>query len=268
MNLADLKPAQLELNSAVEAARSDARLSVHLARSPAEVADAQRLRYKVFAEELGAHVTGADGHDADPLDPYCDHLIVRDDDTLRVVGTYRILPPHRARAAGRLYSESEFDLHRLAHLRPQLIEVGRSCVHRDYRSGAAILMLWAGLAEYMKSRGHRHLIGCASVSLADGGRQAAWVREAVQPYLTDSEYRVFPRLPFPHDKLERPAAGELPPLLKGYLRLGARVCGEPAWDPDFNTADFFVWLSLDQLKPRYARHFDLLAQQAGLKVAA
>lgn len=266
MNVADLKATPIHDPVRSEPAHGktgqEPRLSVALARSAADVADAQRLRFKVFAEELGARIAGADGHDADELDPFCDHLIVRDDDSLRVIGTYRILPPHRAREAGRLYADSEFDLTRLSHLRPALIEIGRSCVHRDYRSGAAILQLWAGLAQYMKLHGYRHLIGCASASLADGGMLAARVRDELQAYLTDPEYRVFPRLPFPHEKIERAVSCEMPPLLKGYLRVGARVCGEPAWDPDFNSADFLIWLSLDQLNARYARHFDLLARQA------
>lgn len=245
------------------AARGEPRLSVALARSPAEVADAQRLRFKVFADELGACLQGGHcGLDQDDFDDWCDHLIVRDDDRLRVIGTYRILPPHRARALGRLYSAAEFDLGRLAHLLPSAIEVGRACVHRDYRRGATLMMLWAGLAHYMKSGGYRHLIGCASVSLADGGRKAARVRDELQPYLTGAEYRAFPLVPFPHHGLERCAAAEIPPLIRGYLRLGARVGGEPAWDPAFNSADFLLWLSLEQLTPRYARHFDLLAGEA------
>jgi putative hemolysin len=243
------------------------RLSIGLARTPQAVEDAQRLRYKVFAEELGAQVGGETGLDQDEFDAHCDHLIVRDEDTLRVVGTYRVLPPHRAAALGRLYSESEFDLTRLLHLRPSMIEVGRSCVHRDYRSGAAILLLWAGLAQYMRTHGYRHLVGCASAPLADGGHAAAGLRDELQAHLSGPEYRVFPRLPFPHAQLERAASCEMPPLIKGYLRLGAKICGEPAWDPDFNTADFLVWLSLEQLNPRYARHFDLLAGQALMQAA-
>jgi putative hemolysin len=253
---------RVELGASTHAA--EPRLTVGLARSAADVQDAQRLRFKVFAEEMGARLGSAvDGLDRDEFDAWCDHLIVRDADTLRVVGTYRVLPPHRAREFGRLYSESEFELSRLAHLAPATIEVGRSCVHRDYRCGAAILLLWAGLAQYMKAGGYRHLIGCASAPLADGGLQAARLRDELQPYFTDPEYRVFPRLPFPHQRIERAAECEMPPLIKGYLRLGAKVCGEPAWDPDFNTADFLIWLSLDNLHPRYARHFDLLAQKAG-----
>jgi putative hemolysin len=239
------------------------RLALTLARTAADVEDAQRLRYKVFAEEMGAGIAaGADGRDRDEFDAWCDHLIVRDLDTLRVVGTYRILPPHRAEELGRLYSDHEFDLSRLAHLRSATIEVGRSCVHRDYRNGGAILLLWAGLARYMRCGGYRHLIGCASASLADGGRQAARLRDEVQRYLTAAELRTFPRLAFPHDRIERAATCVIPPLIKGYLRLGARVCGEPAWDPDFNTADFLLWLSLEHLPARYGRHFDLLAEEA------
>ena len=95
---------------------------------------------------MGANINSSDNAlDRDEFDPWCDHLIVRDLDTLRVVGTYRILPPHRALELGRLYSDAEFGLARLAHLRPAAIEVGRSCVHRDYRSGGAILLLWAAL---------------------------------------------------------------------------------------------------------------------------
>ena len=244
------------------------RLGLTIARTRADVEAAQRLRYKVFAEEMGANVGVQEGSlDRDEFDPWCDHLLVRDLDTLRVVGTYRILPPDRAQELGRVYSDSEFDLSRLAHLRPATIEVGRSCVHRDYRNGSAILLLWAGLARYMKAGGYRHLIGCASASLADGGRQAARLRDEMLRYMAEPELRVFPRLAFPHERIERAPNCVMPPLIKGYLRVGARVCGEPAWDPDFNTADFLLWLSLDRLPGRYARHFDLLAEENALLAA-
>ncbi len=240
------------------------RLAVSLARTPGDIEDAKRLRYKVFAEEMQAEV-GAEGEglDEDEFDAYCDHLIVRDLDSLRVVGTYRILAPHRARELGRLYADTEFDLARLQLLAPAMVEVGRACVHRDYRSGQTILLLWAGMAKYMRSGGYRHLIGCASVGLADGGSTAARVRLDLQRYLTRPEYRVFPRLAWPHERIEPRAACEMPALIKGYLRVGARICGEPAWDPHFNTADFLIWLALDNLNARYARHFELLAQQTG-----
>jgi putative hemolysin len=237
-------------------------LTVGVASGALVIEDALRLRYKVFAEEMGAAIGDGAGLDVDEFDEHCDHIVVRDRDTLRVVGTYRVLPPHRARRLGRLYSESEFDLRRLDHLRPAMIEVGRSCVHRDYRSGPALMLLWAALARYMKTHNYRYLIGCASAPLSDGGLQAAQVRATAQRHLTPPEYRVFPRLPFPHEQIQGFAHAEIPLLIKGYLRLGARICGEPAWDPRFNCADFPVLLALDWLSPRYARHFDLAATNA------
>jgi len=260
----NLKPDIAQTNPAGRDARggNETALRVGLARSRADLEEAQRLRYSVFAQEMGAKLGDASaGIDQDEFDMYCDHLLVRELDSGRVVGTYRILPPHRREQIGRLYSESEFDLARLEHLSPSLIEVGRSCVHADHRTGAAILLLWAGMAQYMRKGGYKHLIGCASASLADGGMQAAGLRDKLQGYLADPEHRVFPHLAFPHERISRPAQLEIPPLIKGYLRLGAKICGEPAWDPDFNTADFLVWLSLDNIQPRYARHFDLLAAQ-------
>lgn len=240
-------------------ARRNPRLSVTIARDAATIEDAQRLRYKVFVEELGAELRSCDGLDVDEFDRYCDHLVVRDEDSLRVVGTYRVLAPHQARRIGRLYSEAEFDLRRLDHLRPTMVELGRSCVHRDYRSGSALMLLWAGLARFMKANGYTHAMGCASVTLADGGRLAAFVRDLSEQRLAPPEYRAFPWLAFPHERIERPAQAELPPLIRGYFAAGARVCGEPAWDPEFGTADFLMLVALDQVSGRYARHFALAA---------
>jgi putative hemolysin len=272
-------PTMLDTNSSTAASQAAApagesrntnamALRVGLARSQADLEEAQRLRYSVFAQEMGAQLGNKiELVDHDEFDMYCDHLLVREAESGRVVGTYRILPPHRREQIGRLYSESEFDLARLGHLQPSLIEVGRSCVAPEHRTGAAILMLWAGLAQYMRKGNYRHLIGCASASLADGGMQAAGLRDKLQDYLAAPEYRVFPHLPFPHERIARPATVEVPPLIKGYLRLGAKVGGEPAWDPDFNSADFLIWLSLDNISPRYARHFDLLAAQGAAATA-
>lgn len=162
-----------ELRLDADTAATQHRLSVGLARTPLAIEDAQRLRYKVFAEELGARIGGRDGLDVDEYDALCDHIIVRDEESLRVVGTYRVLPPHRARTLGGLYADGEFDLSRLDHLRPQMIEVGRSCVHRDYRAGPAIMLLWAALARYMMEHRFRYMVGCASVPLADGGGAAS-----------------------------------------------------------------------------------------------
>ena len=237
------------------ASRRPTRLSVGIARDSATIQDAQRLRYKVFGVELGAGLHDHEGLDVDEFDAACDHLVIRDEDALRVVGTYRLLPPHRARQLGRLYSESEFDLRRLEHLRPTMVELGRSCIHREYRSGPALLLLWAGLARYMEANRYSHAVGCASTPLSDGGGLAAFVRDQAQLHLSPAEYRVFPHLPFPHSQIERPRQADLPPLIRGYFRAGAYVCGEPAWDPQFETADFLMLIALDSVNQRYARRF-------------
>ena len=231
-------------------------LHVGLARSHGEIREAQRLRYRVFAEELGARLDPRiPGVDQDLFDPYCEHLVVRDEDSGRVVGTYRILAPEAARRVGAYYSEGEFDLTRLQHLRNRIVEVGRSCIDPDHRSGAVIALLWNGLARYMKDNGHEYLIGCASIGMADGGHNAASIYAQLGTHLSPPEYRVFPRCRLPLERLDTNARADLPPLLKGYLRAGSYVCGEPAWDPDFNTADLLLMLPMSRVESRYARHF-------------
>ncbi|MFJ8934484.1 GNAT family N-acetyltransferase [Streptomyces sp. NPDC102365] len=234
-----------------------ARYTVTLARDESDVRDAQRLRHDVFAGELGALLTTPQpGLDVDAFDAYCDHLLVRDTTTGQAVGTYRLLPPERAAVAGRLYSESEFDLGPLAAIRPGLVEVGRSCVHPDHRDGAVIGLIWAGIARYMIDGGHEWLAGCCSLPLADGGALAAGTWDRVRgKHLAPAEYRVRPLRPWHPEGVARAGRAELPPLLRGYLRLGAWVCAEPAHDPDFGVADLYVLLSMRRVDPRYLRHF-------------
>jgi putative hemolysin len=229
------------------------RYSLLVATDGAQVRAAQRLRYRVFAEELGASLPGR-GEDVDAFDAHCDHLLIRDEATGTVVGTYRMLPPHRAAEAGRLYADGEFDLAGMAQLRERLVEAGRSCVHPDHRTGAVINLMWAGIARYMHLHGYRWLAGCASVGLDDGGETAAGVWDLAQRrHLPPPAWRVRPHRAWPvRPATQRPV---VPPLLKGYLRLGAWICGAPAYDPAFDCADFFVLLSLDRVDPRYLRHF-------------
>ncbi|MEU9160548.1 GNAT family N-acyltransferase [Streptomyces sp. NPDC048424] len=238
--------------------------AVRLARDESEVRAAQRLRHQVFAGELGARLDGPEpGLDSDAFDAYCDHLLVIEEETEQVVGTYRLLPPERAAVAGRLYSEGEFDLSALAPIRPDLVEVGRSCVHPDHRNGAVIALIWAGLAHYMDRTGHNWLAGCCSIPLADGGVLAAATREAaLTRSLAPEEYRVTPHLPWNPEGITFPDRMELPPLLRGYLRLGAWVCGEPALDAEFGCADLYVLLSLRRTNPRYLKHFRSLVPGA------
>jgi putative hemolysin len=228
-----------------------------MAHNDAEVAEAQRLRYKVFAEEMGASLPSANEEiDRDIFDKYCEHLLVRESVENKVVGTYRILSPNQAEKIGGYYSQGEFDLTRILHLSDRMVEVGRSCVHRDFRDGATITQLWAGLAQYMLQHRHEYLIGCASISMADGGHVAASIyRKLSRLYSAPTEYSVFPRCPLPLHALNQTLDAPIPPLLKGYLRLGAYICGEPAWDPEFNTADVFILLPMSRLSSRYAKHF-------------
>lgn len=232
-------------------------LSVCFASSADEIRAAQALRFRVFGEEMGARLNCREpGIDQDLFDAYCDHLLVRNDDTGEIVGTYRILPPHQARKVGNYYSDTEFDLTRFQHIRSQIVEVGRSCVHPDYRTGATIALLWSGLAEYMQKNGYQYLMGCASVTMADGGHHAASLyRHLAEKHLSPAEWRVFPRCALPLSSLNQHLEVSVPPLVKGYLRAGALICGEPAWDPDFNTADFLVLLPMSGMNDRYARHF-------------
>ncbi len=233
------------------------KLTLSLASTSEEVREVQRLRYKVFIEAMSlSRLTNEEGLDKDDFDYHCDHLIVRDSKTLRVVGTYRVMSPHAARKLGKFYSEQEFDLRRLNNIRDVIAEAGRACIHPDYRNGAVIMLLWAGLADYMRRERCEYLMGCVSVSLADGGYNAAALYHLFQKNnMAPSDYQVVPSLPFPIGQSQEGYQPQVPPLLRGYLRSGAWVCGQPAWDPDFYCADFFLLLPLAQLDKRYARHY-------------
>jgi putative hemolysin len=236
-------------------------ISVAWAQNQDEVREAQRLRHEVFAGEMGARLDSAvPGHDIDLFDDFCEHLLVRSVDTQQVVGTYRVLTPAQAKRVGSFYSDTEFDLTRLRGLRERMVELGRSCVHADHRQGAVILALWGALAEFMVRNGLDTMIGCASIPMlhegAVSGDVAASVwRQLRGTHLAPVEYQVRPRLPLPVERLDDTLDVEPPALIKGYLRLGAKVLGAPAWDPDFNTADLPMLMRIGDLPTRYRKHF-------------
>ncbi|MBP7568110.1 MAG: GNAT family N-acetyltransferase [Burkholderiaceae bacterium] len=236
-------------------------ISVAWARHQDEVREAQRLRFDVFAGEMGARLsTPIQGHDIDLFDDFCEHLLVRDAASGQVVGTYRVLTPAQARRVGSTYSDTEFDLTRLRSLRERMVELGRSCVHAEHRQGGVILALWGALAEFMVRNKLDTMIGCASIPMLNGdvvsGDVAASIwRQLSATHLAPIEYQVLPRLPLPVEQLDSHLQVEPPALIKGYLRLGARVLGAPAWDPDFNTADLPMLMRIADLPPRYRRHF-------------
>lgn len=232
-------------------------LLVGLAQSDEELEEIQRLRYSVFSAEYSAQLA-APGQDIDrdAFDPWCEHLMVKDLVSGQVVGTYRVLTPHQSKRAGGYYSESEFDLSGLGDIKDSLVEFGRACIHPDHRNGAVLMMLWSGLAEILKQGRYENVFGCASVSLRDDGVTAATVwREVRNSIGQDGAPVVHPLHHYPVDQLDSELPGQVPALLKGYLKLGTKVCGMPAWDPDFNTADFPMLLSVNQMGRRYRRHF-------------
>ena len=241
-------------------------LVVGLARTSEEIESIQRLRFDVFSTEYGAMIGDAsEGIDRDDFDPWCEHLMVRELGSDRIVGTYRVLTPLQAKQAGGYYSEQEFNLDGLGDIRQNLVEFGRACIDPEYRKGGVLMMLWSGLAEILKQGRYEHIFGCASVSLRDDGVTAARVwREVREKTLHTTKAKVVPLHKYPVEMLDSDLPAEMPALLNGYLNLGARICGEPAWDPDFNTADFPMLLSVSNMGSRYRRHFgfDKLTNQS------
>ena len=236
-------------------------ISVSWARHQDDVRAAQRLRYEVFAGEMGARLTTPlAGHDIDLFDDFCEHLLVRDAATREVVGTYRVLTPAQAKRVGSTYSDTEFDLTRLRGIRSRMVELGRSCVHPDYRHGGVIMALWGALAEFMLRNQLDTMIGCASIPMLHNGvvsgdvAASIW-RKVQATHMAPIDFHVRPRLPLPIERLDATLDVEPPALIKGYLRLGAKVLGAPAWDPDFNTADLPMLMRIADLPARYRKHF-------------
>lgn len=242
---------------------------LRLASSQADVIAAQSLRYTVFALEMGAVTLGPPGLDADEYDDLCDHLIVwhrRPGHPAEAVGTYRLLPPHsndhQPRANG-LIANHEFGLMPMESILDRTVEVGRACVRADHRGGPAIAMLWRGIASYLAVAGHRYVLGCASMPLTDGGQSAAAFWDiALVEHLAPAHRRCRPRHPVPIGRLPRAARPIVPPLLAGYLRLGAKVCGPPAHDEMFGTADFLLLLDLVAAAPRRLGRFAAVGPRA------
>jgi putative hemolysin len=251
------------------------RYTLLLSTDPSLVDAAQRLRHEVFTSEPGFELagTGLDGRDADRFDEYCDHLLVREDTAGDLVGCYRMLPPPGAIAAGGLYTATEFDVRALDPLRPSLVEMGRAVVRHDHRNGGVVLLMWAGILAYLDRCGYDYVTGCVSVPVKGDpdevpGTQIRGVRDFVRRRHA-SEFVVHPYRPVVVDgrgldDIDPPARPAVPALMRGYLRLGARICGDPAHDPDFGVGDFPALLDKRQADVRYLKRLRSVSQAAEL----
>jgi putative hemolysin len=246
------------------------RYTLLLSTDPTLVDDAQRLRHEVFTSEPGFDLVGGiDGRDSDRFDEYCDHLLVREDHSGELVGCYRMLPPPGAIAAGGLYSATEFDVGELDALRPSLVEMGRAVVREDHRNGGVVLLMWAGILAYLDRSGYDYVTGCVSVPVQGTPEETPGSHiRAVRDFVRErhaSPFTVRPHRPVVLDgkgldDIEPPARTTLPPLMRGYLRLGAEVCGEPAHDPDFGVGDFPALLAKRDADVRYLQRLRSVSQ--------
>ncbi len=254
-------------------------IEVRLARSFDEILNAQRLRYQIFYEEMDAQPDDTmrlTKRDIDPYDEFCDHLLVIDHDKLegeRVVGTYRLLRQEIAEAQKGFYSASEFDLSPLmtesfkAEMGEgkQLLELGRSCVHANYRSSATINLLWQGIAEFLKEYNIAYMFGCASFEGTDPSEFAEAFSYLYHNYLVPDDFKVkaleglhVDMNVTPSDTVDaRMARRALPPLVKGYLRLGCFFGDGAVVDKKFGTTDVFILLPVERIAKRYSKHYDL-----------
>ncbi len=245
-------------------------LTVRLAESPLEIEAAQQLRYNVFYEEMGAVpslTARRTKSDADGFDGICDHLLVidraRSNGKPFVVGTYRLLRRSVAETAGGFYSRHEYDLQSLMSYPGEIVELGRSCVHADYRTGAVMQLLWRGIAEYLDSHGIGMMFGCASFPGTDPDAIKSGLSYLhhyhlapadIRPRALDDQYVCMEKVD-PEGLDRRSALRELPPLIKGYLRLGGVVGEGAVIDQQFNTTDICVIVECNSITEKYLRHY-------------
>ncbi|MGB1092868.1 MAG: GNAT family N-acetyltransferase [Oceanobacter sp.] len=247
----------LHASATPSVANTDAPLVARVTQDPAEIHQALQLRYRVFAEGMGAQIDGGEeGIDKDRFDDVCLHLIVKDVINDKVVGYSRIITSEVAEANGGFYSSTEFDLSKIVQPGKRYMEIGRTCVDPDFRSGAVIGLLWSGLAQFMSAHNMDFMMGCASIPLNDGYSKAvAIVNHLREKHYTPEHLRAEPRIHMPRIDVDLDGKSLVPPLLKAYLRIGVKVCGEPFLDKDFNVADALILLGRNDINQRYLRHF-------------
>lgn len=248
-------------------------LEVRLARSGDEVKQAQRLRYRVFYEEMSAVANARAtffGRDADPYDKFCDHLLVLDHDVVggpEIVGTYRLLRQEIAQKRKGFYSSGEFQIPNLVrrHNERSFLELGRSCVLKPYRTKRTVELLWHGIWRYFRQHDLDVMIGCASLEGTDPRRLAPLLGylRSYSPTPEEWSVKAQPGRGIPLDKLVTEAEKTsgmavlraLPPLIKGYLRLGAYICEDAVVDWQFGTTDVLIVLPVERINTRYINYY-------------
>ncbi len=229
----------------------ESKLIACFSQDPQEIRRAQQLRARVF-NLADREVT----LDKDKFDDICLHLIVKVSLSNNIVGYSRILTTDMVSQSSEFYSATEFDLSQIIKPNQRYMEVGRTCVDPNFRSGAVIGMLWSKIGQFMNEQKIDHLIGCASISMLDGGATAlAVVNHLREKHFSAEDLRASPKLPLPQFDIEIEGKQHVPALLKTYLRMGAKVCGEAYLDRDFNVADVLILLAKQDISPRYLRHF-------------
>lgn len=236
---------------------------IKITRDSGEIQEAQRLRFEVFNLEMeeGLESSYLRGLDVDDYDPLCEHLIVRDLNNRRVVGTYRLLLGSEARRHFGFYSEREFNLEKIKNLSGELLELGRSCAHKDYRDKALIPVMWEAIADYVKNHQVRYLFGCASLHTTHPPEVSELFSLLKKRHYASEEFRVHPvpdKFVPDLDENVRIEGDQtlflrLPSLIKGYLRVGALLCGPPALDLEFGTTDLFLLLDVKKMSNEYLR---------------
>lgn len=242
-------PVRTRLAGSRVLARTD-RLDVCLAAGNTRIDQALALRHRVFVLELGASVplSCRPGLEHDAVDPYCEHLIVIERASERVVATSRLLMPQRAAQLGRLSADSQFRLDNLATIRPCLVELGRTCVAADHRNPTTLGLLWSGLRTLLDATDIRYLMTAASVPMSDDGQLAGALHEHLaQHYLNDLSLRVWPRRRLPRLTPDTATMATVPSLMSAYLRMGSRLLGAPCYNEAFVSADFPLIARVDRL---------------------
>lgn len=246
-------------------------LEVRLAQNAAEIDAAQTLRYRIFYQEMGAQPTPAmriSGRDCDPYDEICDHLLVIDRarSTINlpcVVGTYRMLRRNIAEASAGFYSEDEFQLNPLFEHPGEVLELGRSCIDPDYRKRNTMQLLWRGIAEYISAHDIDIMFGCASIPGTDPEEMKLPLSylhhfhkapKTLRPRAVAHRYVDMNMIKKKHIDAKR-ALSELPPLIKGYLRLGGVIGDGAVVDHQFNTVDVCILIETAQVTGKYLRHY-------------